>query len=510
MEEIPDDELASLLANSYGEAPEELGDEVRWMPSLTAKQMEAFLDESANLLVPGNRFSGKGFSVGYACVKHAYDYHNALVLVVVRSKRQALTGGFLSKVASEILPDFARNINGFVFRGPRLTAEKDLVLEVLNRFGTWSVIQLMSILHDQDLARKVKGIEASLVVVDELTLFHDPEVYSQLANTLGRRNHIPAKAQRFIGTCNPDSPKHWVYKYWFENPDESFRVIEIKKEDNPDPKCVEYYKRLEVTLRHNRTLYDRDVLGLWVEAPSGDALFGSVFVPEIHVKGDLPKEEFIHPRPGVRCVVGVDIGDRNHGLVFLQERITAEKTIWVAFDEVSHVGKRVSLEMLTREVMARMQVWGDLVESDLQWSFISDKSAFDRFRAASGSVDHLEVQKHSAAMLPRFPRVKAAIKMTECPKPPGSVAARTRILQDLIADGRFYVSAKCVALKDMLLNISGTKDSPDTPDTHSPYKHMYDAVTYPLFYYNVGAATVTATAAPAQVASQPMIYSSRS
>lgn len=498
--EITDEELAALHLEGSKPPPDNPKPNPRWLPTLTQKQMEVFMDKSMFLLIPGNRYSGKGWSSGYCAVRHTYDYHNALVLIVVRSKRQALAGGVLQKLYAEILPDFKKNIKGFTFRGPRVTQEKDIVLEVLNRYGTWSTIQLMSILHDSDIERKVKGIEASLVVVDEITLFDNEDLFSQLSNTLGRRNHIPPAAQRFVATCNPTDPDHWVYQKWFvqEKDNPQFRVIKIHKEDNPDPKCIDYYKRLEATLRNDRTRYQRDVLGLWVKAPSGQSLFGRNFVSERHVKGDLATGELIHPKAGVRITLGIDIGDTNHGIVFMQERITKDKTLWVPFDEVSYVGKQVAFRRLTREIMEKMQFWCETVNYDFLFEFISDRSAFDRFRATTGSFDHLEIQKHSAELLPEFPRLKKPIKMLECPKPQGSVASRTRILQDLIEEDRFFVSAKCKALIDMINNITGTKDNPQVPDTHSPYKHMYDAVTYPLFYHGVGGSVVaqTADAAP--------------
>jgi len=496
-QEISDVELAQLLVNSAEPPPDDPEEPTKWLPNLTPKQMEVFFDLTQNLLAPGNRYSGKGFSTGYAAVKHAYDYHNALVLAVVKSKRQALTGGWYSKLSAEILPDFARNVKGFIYRGPRTTAEKDLIIEVQNRYGSWSIIQLMSIMHDQEVEKKTKGIEASLVYVDEINLFSLQEVHSQLANTLGRRNHIPPEAQRLMATCNPDSPKHWVYQAWFVEGknDPAFRVIEIRKEDNPDPKVEAYYNRLKVTLRNNPTKYKRDIEGVWCEAPDGDAIFGDVFVPDFHVKGDLQREEFLHPRAGIRCVVGLDIGDTNHGVVFLQERVTKDRIIWIAFDEIVHVGKRVKQESLTFSIMSKMQYWSELVGCDFQWSFISDKSAFDRYRSGTGSFDHLEIQKFSKALLPKFSRIKQPIKMLECPKPMGSVSTRSRILIDLLSEERFFVSAKCTQLQDMLLNITGTKEDPFVPNTHSVYKHALDACTYPLLYMNVGGSVVAETAA---------------
>lgn len=492
--EISDEEYHALLADMMTEPGPARADEIakRWEPALTPKQLEVFYDTTPNLLVPGNRFSGKGYSVGYAACKHAYDWPNALVLVVVKTKRQGSTGGFFSKLTSEILPDFERNITGFSFKGPYTTIEKDLVVAVSNRFGGTSLIQMISIHHDNDLNRKVKGIEATQVVVDEITLFETEEVFSQLSATLGRRSSVPPEHQRFIGTCNPDSPEHWVYQKWFVEPADDpemtrqFKVLTIHKEDNPAPQVDAYYKRLAASLKNKPIQYRRDVLGEWVAVPKGDGLFSKHFVKDFHVRGDAANGDLLLPKPKLPIVVGLDLGDVNHGVVFLQERYTRDKVVWILFDEIVLIKKRVSLDVITEEMMRKMQHWCRECDHSFDFKFVSDKSAFDRFRAATGSYDHMEVEKHSKRLLPKFPMLRKPIRMLECPKPSGSVGVRTRIVQDLLTNESLFVSASCKSAIEMLESITGTEDDPFAPDTHDKNKHVLDALTYPLFYYGAG------------------------
>ena len=494
--EISDEEYHALLSEMMLEPGPAKAEEIsqRWEPALTPKQMEVFYDTTPNLLVPGNRFSGKGYSSGFAVVKHAYDWANALVLVIVKTKRQGSTGGFFSKLSSEVLPEFERNISGFSFRGPYTTVEKDIVLAVTNRFGGTSLIQMMSILHDNDLAKKVKGVEASLIYCDEITLFETEEVYSQLSATLGRRNHIPPEHQRFMATCNPDSPEHWVYKKWFDEPEKDpelkkqFRVISINKEDNPDPKVAAYYARLAASLKNKPTQYKRDVLGEWVAMPPGDALFSKYFVRDFHVRGEKNKDELLEPRPGLPITIGLDLGDVNHGIIFMQQRFTKDKMVWIVFDELVWIKKRVSLEVITEEMMRKMNRWCLDLTHRFSFNHVSDKSAFDRFRAASGSYDHAEVEKASKKFLPKFPFLSRPIRMQECPKPNGSVGVRTRIVQDLLSNEALFISGNCPNLIEMLEGICSTEDDPFAPDTHDKLKHALDALTYPLFYYGAGVA----------------------
>ena len=211
LEEISQEELASLYLQLSEEKPEEQTRQVvKWLPKLTDKQMEVFFDTTPNLLLVTSRFTGKSWAAGYKAVKHAWDYHGALVLIIAKTKRQLLAGGLMEKLGASILPDFAANVDGFSFVGPKTTTEKDLIYEVKNSYGTKSVIQMMSIGNDNDLQRKIKGLEASLIIIDEITLYETRDIVTFLSGTLGRRENIPSEMQCLIATTNPSDPDHWV------------------------------------------------------------------------------------------------------------------------------------------------------------------------------------------------------------------------------------------------------------------------------------------------------------
>jgi hypothetical protein len=499
LDTISDDELASMLHNAASPQPDKPKVPVKkWVPSLSERQFEAFFDRTPNLLLQSQRYTGKTWAVGYAAVKHAYDFHNALVLIVARTKRQLTTGGLMSKLGAEILPDFKKNLTDFEWDGPKLTVEKDVVYRVKNRWGTWSTLQMMSIGNDNDLSRKIKGLEASLVIVDEITLYETNAIYLHLSATLGRRNYIPPEDQRFIGTCNPHGPSSWVAEMWSvldeSKRDPNFRVIKFLPADNPDPKVQSYYERLKMALRHNRTQYQRDIEGLWVDLPQGDAIFKDFFIPEIHVRGDISTGERLMPLDNLPIHVGWDPGDVNHGVVFLQEIPTREKIVWIVFDEVVYVDKSVNLEQLTLEVMRRMQYWSEVLDKPLRFVHVSDRSAFDRYRAQTGSYDFMEIERHARNHLAKYDRLKAPVKILECPKPAGSVESRTRILMDLLEKQEVFFSAQCKNVVDSVKHITPKKDNPFTPDTRSRYKHALDALTYPLFYCLTGGAVVAAPA----------------
>lgn len=497
LDQISDEELAELyMGLSAGRPEKPKAEEIKsWYPSLSPKQRIVFDDNTTpNLLLVSSRFTGKSYACGYAAARHAYDFHGALVLICGKTKRQLLAGGLFDVLGSEILPTMQANIDGFKFVGPRTTLEKDVLFEITNRWGTKSLVQMMSVGSDSDLKRKVKGITASMLILDEVTLYDTPEVFEQLSNILGRRTSIPSVHQRLIATCNPASPDHWVAEYWSvleeEKRQPGFSVVQFLPEDNPAPHVADYYERLKRTLARNPTQYARDIEGKWVAVPDGNAIFGQAWVPEHHVRGNVETGEVLQPRPGLPILVGWDPGDVSHGVTLLQEIPTRDKMIWIAFDELEFVSKKVSLDAVTDEVMRRMNFWCEEVDFDFSFSHISDKSAFDRFRAATGSFDHAVIEKRSIARLKDFPRLKNPIKMKPCPKPEGSVEAGSRLILDLLSREEMFVSARCKAVIKMFGSLTSRKDNPFAPDTRSPYKHIFDALRYPIFYTKCGGSAV--------------------
>lgn len=505
---LSDDDLARLYIDMVKGGPSDNPDPAMpelWVPDLTPRQMDVFLDESDNTLVVGNRYTGKGWSCAYNLVKHAYDHFGALVLVVVRTKRQGSTGGFFSKLASDILPDFEKNI-GLSFRGPYMTQDKDSVLAITNRYGGTSVIQLMSILHEADVEKKILGIECSKVYIDEAITFESEETFSLLRGTLKRRRHIPPRCQTLLASTNPGDPSHWLAKKWNivdpENRGSNYRVLQVMKEDNPDRERADaYYAMLEDELKNQPTRYARYVKGEWVALPSGESLFGRQFVRDFHVRGDVKAGELLRHRPGTLVRVGVDIGDTNHGLVLYERIRTAEKELVIVLDEIVHVKKQVSIEMLAVELLQKLQRLGDDAGCDIGFQMVSDNSAFNRFRATTGSHDHAELEKHLKAHQKKYPRVRAIPQIKECPKPQGSVVTRTRLLQDLLANRQIFFSANCTNIIETVEKITAAKDKPMQPDTRDKLKHALDALTYGLLFDEVGGSVTAANALTPQIIS---------
>lgn len=497
--ELSDDDLAKLYAE-VGQTP---GKSKRpaametWLPSLSPKQMEVFLDTTTpNMLLVSSRFCGKSYVCGHACVRAAYDHPGAVVLIVAKTIRQATMGVF-DAIINEVLPEWDANLEDFHHSGIKTTTNKDQVIELRNRYGGKSIIMVMSIADSNEAKRKVRGVTASLVFVEEITLYEDGEFLKELSGILGRRPFIPPENQRLIAACNPTSPESWVAKRWSvldaEQRQEGYKVVQFFPVDNPSPVVKDYYERLKRDLAHDEVQLARDVYGEWREVRSGDALFGT-FVKDFHVRGNVASGELLRHRAGTIVRVGIDIGDTNHGLVLYERVRTSEKELVIVLDEIVYVKKQVSIEMLAIELLKKLQRLGDDAGADVSFQMVSDNSAFNRFRAGTGSHDHAELEKHLKANQKKYPRVKAIPQIKECPKPQGSVVTRTRLLQDLLTNHQIFFSANCSNIIETVEKITAAKDKPMQPDTRDKLKHALDALTYGLLYDEVGGSAVAANA----------------
>jgi len=501
-----------------------------WAPPLGPSQQEIFDSSARFILAHGERFSGKTWGILNKLVRHAWDNHAAHVLIIVGVKRQATSGGSWEKLNRDILPEWKENLEGFEYDAPRQTQEKDVFVEIKNRHGTKSMFHLISIPHGGNLAARIKGVEATAVFVDELVGIGGMEYFTAIIQQIGRRVDVPIEEQFYAAATNPAGPSHWVYKLFIGGgvnddgtpflggrvkPDGSFDpkflTVHIPISENPDPRAQEYYRDFVLPAVQNDPIeYQRMVEGKWIDRPSGDAIFGSYFIPEFHVRGSVKEGTLLRPSTARGVItLGYDLGDVNSCVVLLQDRFTKDKTLWLGLDELVNTDKPVPMERLVPMILDKMNWWCELEQFSFQFEHISDRSAFDRYRSASGGYDHQQVEKLSRQFLlkapTRWPWLKSPIHLRECPKPPGSVAARIKVTREMLVGERLFFSApKMPRTIDAIKMLESQKDKPMDP-VRSPHLHPYDALTYALYYNVLGGAVVVpqniATAVTPQVTS---------
>ncbi len=468
-----------------------------WLPDLNPTQRQIFDDPAENILGHGEKGSGKSIAFGHKLIRHAYENDNALVLVITPMIRTG-NEGIWYDLETLILPAWKDGM-GLEFTPSKLDPlTKDRHRWIRNRFGGWSKLLLMSIPHASQVEQRVKGPAPSFIYVDELTECDGVNYWKFTAAQLGRRRGIEGP-QQFTASCNPRGPSHWVYQEFFVNcvdPETKgrspiFSVYHVKITENVHRLPPGYVDRLHSLFKNDPTEWARLINGEWIDRPTGEGLFKGFYSPTLHLKGDLVRGLGLEPKPKFPIYIGYDIGQVWQGVTFLQCLPTVNKTVWIIFDECDHLRERIVYKMLAWEIIERMRYWRRRVGFRFQYCHITDDSAINQWRpGGEGSYDAWEFEKEFNRVLAEFGKVGAdgtvePAKLLGCPKGPGSVAARVRLIQSKLYQEELFVSAQCENSVACLNNLEADKDDPTKPK-RSKWLHKFDSFSYPIFKMEVG------------------------
>ena len=166
-----------LLAERLGQAvnQNEPKEHKPWTPDLTATQQEMFDSSALYILGYGERGTGKTYILGgHKLVRHLWENFNALAVIIVGIRSQATMGGVWHKLQTEIMPLWEEGI-GMNVSGERQDSQKNLYIDVGNRFGGTSRVVLISVPYGAFIKDRIKGFEPSYVFVDELTNLDTPD-----------------------------------------------------------------------------------------------------------------------------------------------------------------------------------------------------------------------------------------------------------------------------------------------------------------------------------------------
>lgn len=443
--------------------------------------------------------SGKTVGALHKMVKHCYENFNALAIIIVGVRRQAKEGGAAEKLALDVLPQWKEG-QGLEFTEWKSNTAKDEYLFISNRYGGWSRVLLLSMPVESYVKDRSKGLEPSFILIDEAQTLESDAYFSALVQQLGRRPNIQGP-QQYIACCNPEGPSNWVYKRFFlkskdddGKPIPDYSVHHVPISDNETNLPPGYYDRVKEALKDDDVEYRRLVLGEWVDRPTGASIFGTYYSEARHLRGDDTLGDRILPNPKYPITVGYDLGTANSAVIFTQNLQTKDKDIWVVFDELVFTDAYIPYTELVPAIMRRQQFWNETMKTKFQFEHISDSSAFNQFRATSGTYDSWEVERISREVLAQFPELEPIV-LIECPKPPNSVQARVKVVIRALQTDRFFVSASCKRTREMLLHLESeklndSKYSPDLPfkPKRSKHIHGFDALSYPMFYYELDTA----------------------
>ena len=182
----------------------------------------------------------------------------------------------------------------------------------------------------------------------------------------------------------------------------------------------------------------------------------------------------------------------DNAIIFMQLLSGADKAIWTCFDELVWINEKMPYTTMVPLVMRQMRYWNNKMDTKFKYEHISDNSAFNQFRAKTGSYDVKDVQEISASKAESFEL--EPIRMRAAPKFSGSVESRVRLLMAKLQREEFVMSASCTAVKKMFYNLVSEKPKMGRYDPSLPFKprrsiylHPFDALTYPIIYYDLGA-----------------------
>ena len=464
-----------------------------WIPSLSPTQRKIFDDPAKYILAYGERGSGKTFCLGgHKIVRHLYENFNALALIIVGVRSQATLGGVWHKLQVEILPDWVEGI-GLNHTSERQDTQKNLYMDIENRFGGWSRVVLISIPYGAFIKDRIKGFEPSIIFVDELTNLDTEDYFNAVVQQLGRRQGIHGP-QQYLAACNPDGPSHWVYKRFFEEPfnnkhgiwNNDYSKYHVPISENVKNLPHGYYDRIMEAVKTDPIEEARMVRGEWIDRPAGDAIFGPYFSKQLHVVGD--SKEGILPNTDYPIICGWDPGSVNNAVIFMQCLVGSDKMVWTVFDEFVTINKKLPYTTLIPLVMRKMSYWNRKMDHKFRFIHISDNSAFNQFRAKTGSYDVRDIEEISRDKADTFNL--DPIRMKAAPKFSGSVESRVRLTIAHLQSDQIMISAQCTKIIKMFQNLISEK-----PGKHydpniafkpkrSVYIHPFDAMSYPIIHYN--------------------------
>lgn len=484
-----------------------------WEPKLSPEQKELYYATEKFILCWSEKFSGKTYGIVQKIVSHLYENQSALAIIGVRVRSMANKGGAWDKLLTEVLPEWKRGVD-LNYSDVKKDSQHNELIWVMNKFGTWCCVVLISCPNASQLSERMPGYEPSMVFWDELTECDSEEYFKAPAIQLGRRAG-PKGPQQFIGACNPKGESHWVYQKWFVEPydlvtaekDTEYKDIYFPRSSNPSKRTASYAATLEKIYRHDPIGAARMIKGEWIDKPSGDALFADIFNIVIHVRPldanqNPDRNNRLQPLEDFPIIIGLDPGAVYNAFIFMQWLPLDEERTWMVFDEVVTIRRRINYREIVPVIQRKVQFWRqiaaertgrDIGKVNMPQIWISDNSAFNQFRPGgqAGSFDVLDLER-----IYEGGRVKYALeplKIKPCPKPPGSVVTRVQLLQNALGDGKVIVSSWCTKVIAMMNKLEGSRpERGEAPDPNamltprrSDWVHTFDALTYPMLMASI-------------------------
>lgn len=247
---------------------------------------------------------------------------------------------------------------------------------------------------DESSYMLIQGITLAGVLFDEVALMPRSFVEQALSRA------ISFEHPKYWFNCNPESPMHYFYKEWLENPKDGTTHLHFLLEDNPilTPQMIERTKAM-----YSGVFYDRYIRGLWVIAEG-------IIYPMFGKDSTVPTEE----RKYSRYVISMDYGIQNPTAMLLWGFCDG---VWYQVDEYYHSGRETGRQKTDQDYYDDLeQLAGDryidcLIIDPSATSFIALVKQKRRFRIKQAKNDVIDgIQKTASAIQ------QGKIKVNDCCK----------------------------------------------------------------------------------------------
>ena len=247
---------------------------------------------------------------------------------------------------------------------------------------------------DESSYMLIQGITLAGILFDEVALMPRSFVEQALSRAISYEH------PKYWFNCNPESPNHYFYKEWIENPKDGTTHLHFLLEDNPilTEQMIERTKAM-----YSGVFYDRYIRGLWVIAEG-------IIYPMFGKDTIVPTIE----RKYTRYAIAMDYGIQNPTAMLLWGFCDG---VWYQVDEYYHSGRETNQQKTDQDYYDDLErLAGDryidcLIIDPSATSFIALVKQKRRFKVRKAHNDVIDgIQKTASAIQ------QGKIKVNDCCK----------------------------------------------------------------------------------------------
>jgi PBSX family phage terminase large subunit len=245
---------------------------------------------------------------------------------------------------------------------------------------------------DESSYMLIQGITLAGVLFDEVALMPRSFVEQALSRAISYEH------PKYWFNCNPESPNHYFYKEWIEDPKDGTTHLHFLLEDNPilTEQMIERTKAM-----YSGVFYDRYIRGLWVIAEG-------IIYPMFGKETIVPTVE----RKYTRYVISMDYGIQNPTAMLLWGFCDG---VWYQVSEYYHSGRETNQQKTDQDYYEDLErLAGDryidcLIIDPSATSFIALVKQKRRFKIRKADNDVIDgIQKTASAIQ------QGKIKVNDC------------------------------------------------------------------------------------------------